>query len=206
MLSAMDVDSVSGGGTGSARRRRERRLRQFLRHERLSVAMALSEMKHQTSRGQSKDGAGGEARVALHGRVPEAPLPQGRILRHVVGHLPVLALDVPVPQMVDQPVDILKIIAMLSPAVEEQVIDVPKIIQDPTPQRLVPSEPQQLAEQLVDVPVPSVHEVTVFAPFVDTAGRTRTFISGPDGRQVRRVHSTSSGPARKGSPPVQGGI
>ena len=64
MLSAMDVDSVSSGGTGSARRRRERRLRQFLRHERLSVAMALSEKNHHTSRGQRKDRAGGEARVA----------------------------------------------------------------------------------------------------------------------------------------------
>ena len=108
--------------------------------------MALSEMKHHTSRGQRKDRAGGEARVALHGHVPDAPLPQGRILRHDGGHLPVPALDVPVPQMVDQPVDILKIIAMLSPAVEEQVIDVRKIIQDPTPQRLKPPEPQQLVE------------------------------------------------------------
>ena len=33
-----------------------------------------------------------------------------------------------------------------------QVIDVPKIIQDPTPQRLKPPEPQQLVEQLVEVP------------------------------------------------------
>ena len=38
----MDVDSVS-----AARRRRERRLRQFLWHERLSVAMALSEKKQE---------------------------------------------------------------------------------------------------------------------------------------------------------------
>ena len=37
----MDVDSVAGGGTGSAHRRRERRLRQFLRHERPSVATAV---------------------------------------------------------------------------------------------------------------------------------------------------------------------
>ena len=51
-------------------------------------------------------------------------------------------------RMVDQPVDILKIIAKLSPAVVEQVIDVPKIIQDTTPQRLEPSEPRQLVEQL----------------------------------------------------------
>ena len=39
----MDVDNDAGGGTGSARRQREGRLRQFLRYERLSVAMALSE-------------------------------------------------------------------------------------------------------------------------------------------------------------------
>ena len=56
----MDVGREAGGGTGSARRRRERRLRSMLRHERMSVAMA---------------------RVVLHGHVPEAPLPR------VPGHL-----------------------------------------------------------------------------------------------------------------------
>ena len=45
---------------GSAKRRRERRLRQFLRHERLTVAMVLSEKKHHTSRGQRKDRTTGE--------------------------------------------------------------------------------------------------------------------------------------------------
>ena len=60
----------------------------------------------------------------------------------------------------------------------------PKIIQDPTPQRFEPSEPQQLAEQLVEVPVPSVREVTIMAPFVDTAGRTWYWLSGPDGRHA----------------------
>ena len=74
---AMDVDSVAGGGTGSARRRRERRLRQFLWHERLGVAMALSEHKHHTSRFQRKDRAGEKAREVLHGHVPEAPPAQG---------------------------------------------------------------------------------------------------------------------------------
>ena len=34
---------------GSARRRRERRLRMHLRHERLSVAMALAEALHHSS-------------------------------------------------------------------------------------------------------------------------------------------------------------
>ena len=52
-LLIMEVDKAS-----AARRRRERRPRQFLRHERLNVAMALSEKKHHTSRGQRKDRAG----------------------------------------------------------------------------------------------------------------------------------------------------
>ena len=90
------------GSSGSAKRRRERRLRAMLRHERQTVAMALAEKLHHSSRGQKTARAGREARDALHGHVPEAPLPQGRVLRHVVGHLSVPALDVPVPQMVVQ--------------------------------------------------------------------------------------------------------
>ena len=42
MLSNMAVDSAPG----AAMRRRQRRLRQFLRHERLTVAMALAEATH----------------------------------------------------------------------------------------------------------------------------------------------------------------
>ena len=42
----MVVEREAGGGTGSARRRRERRLRSMLRHERMSVAMALAEITH----------------------------------------------------------------------------------------------------------------------------------------------------------------
>ena len=42
--------------------------------------------------------------------------------------------------------------AMLLPAVVEHVIVVPKFFQDVTPQRLRPPEPQQLVEQLVEVP------------------------------------------------------
>ena len=42
----MDVERDAGGGTGCARRRRERRLRSMLRHERMSVAMALAESTH----------------------------------------------------------------------------------------------------------------------------------------------------------------
>ena len=60
-------------------------------------------------------------------------------------------LDAPVPQMVDQLVDVLKI---FDRGLTEQVIDVPKVtLQDVVPQRAVLRVPQ-LAEQLVDVPVP----------------------------------------------------
>ena len=45
----MDVERVEGGGTGSARRQRERRLRSMLRHERLAVAMAVAEALHHSS-------------------------------------------------------------------------------------------------------------------------------------------------------------
>ena len=71
MASAVDMMNVDSAGT--ARRRRERRLRQFLRHERLSVAMALAEFTHRTSGGQRKDrGRGGGSRDALHSQVPDA--------------------------------------------------------------------------------------------------------------------------------------
>ena len=126
--------------------------------------MALAESTHHTSRSQKTARAGGEARYAPHGQVPEAPLPQGgwpaplsevagwqsRVLRHVVGHLSVPALDVPVPQMVDQLPDIEQFFRVLSPD-PEQVIEVPKILPFDVPMRAAVRVPQ-LAEQLVEVP------------------------------------------------------
>ena len=58
----MEVD----GASGAARRRRERRLRAWLRHERQSVAAALAEAHHHSAgpRGES----GGAAREARGGR------------------------------------------------------------------------------------------------------------------------------------------
>ena len=52
-----------GEHAGAAKRRRERRLRAMLRHERMTVAMVLSEKKHHTSRGQNKDRTTGEENV-----------------------------------------------------------------------------------------------------------------------------------------------
>ena len=59
------AEDVMGHGehAGAAMRRRERRLRAMLRHERMTVAMVLSEKKHHTSRGQNKDRTMGEENV-----------------------------------------------------------------------------------------------------------------------------------------------
>ena len=139
---------------GAAMRRRQRRLRQWLRHERLSVAMALAETNHHAApRGQKKARAGGEARNVLHGHVPEAPLPQGRgrVLRHVLGHLAVPALDVPVPQMVDQLPNVVQFLAAQLLVVPEPVFEVPKILPHDVPPRRWCRDTQQV-EQLVEVP------------------------------------------------------
>ena len=48
MMAGGEVD-----GEGAARRRRQRRLRSWLKHERQSVAMALAEYSHHASRGQT---------------------------------------------------------------------------------------------------------------------------------------------------------
>ena len=66
--------------------------------------------------------------------------------------MPVPSLDVPVPQVVDQLVEVLRPLDTVFP---EQVIDVPKITsQDVIPQRAVLRVPQ-MAEQLVTEPTPS---------------------------------------------------
>ena len=58
-------------------RRRQRRLRQWLRHERLSVALALAESTHHAAlRGQKTGWAWVWVRGEAHGQVPEAPTPQ----------------------------------------------------------------------------------------------------------------------------------
>ena len=116
--------------------------------------MALAEMNHHAApRGQNKARSGGEARVAPHGHVPEAPLTQGRVLRHVVGHLPVPALDVPVPQMVDQLPNVVQFLAAQLLVVAEPVIEVPKILPHDVPPRRWCRD-TQLVEQLVEVPTP----------------------------------------------------
>ena len=78
---------------------------------------------------------------------------QRRTMEQIVDCVPVVPLlDAPVPQTVDQLVEVLR---PLDTVVPEQVIEAPKItLHDAIPQRAVLRVPQ-MAEQLVDEPVPS---------------------------------------------------
>ena len=141
--------------------RRQRRLRSWWRHEQQSITAALATALHHSAqrpvpkkqewedaeyvalRGQKIDTrAHGGLRPAL---LAEPPHVVDRVQRHILEQTVVSApglqiLDVPVPQMEDQLVDVFK------------VIEVPKIfLHDTFPQRSVLRRPQ-LAEQLVEVP------------------------------------------------------
>ena len=124
--------------------------------------------------------------------------PQERIQRHTAEQMiesfvpvPMLDLDAPVPQMVDQLVDVLK---LFDNSVPEQVIDVPKISQDAIPQRTVLCEPQ-LAEQLVEVPT---------VPF--SSNRPLTFQCRGPCCSLLLMDTSGAGSVRRDTPPAQGGI
>ena len=73
-MSTSGVDTVT-----AAARRRQRRLRAYLRYARMSVAMALAESTHHTSRGQRFARAGEEGREehdALRRQRPPPPQPE----------------------------------------------------------------------------------------------------------------------------------
>ena len=127
------------GSSGSAKRRRERRLRAMLRHERQTVAMELAAALHQSRDGGRQTYYGLRApRTASSGgrpgvlKEPEPPNMVDRVLRRTVDQLadaaPVVqVLDTPVPQMVEQLLEVLRRLDIEVPA---QVIEVPKISQD----------------------------------------------------------------------------
>ena len=164
----------AGGGTGSARRQRE------------SDASARTcvtsgwRSRWPLPRRQKTARAGREARDALHGHVPEARLPQGRVLRQVVGHFSVPALDVPVPQMVVQ------FFRVLSPD-PEQVIEVPKILPFDVPMRAA-----LRVTQLVEVPT-TISFSSLQRTFLMVEGDSQVFkVFFPDRVQQRRPSCRSS--------------
>ena len=126
---------------------------------------------------------------ALGGRRP-SPLvevrPQGKMVQHNgIGHELVLALDVPVLQMVEQPVEVVSFFRNSLPLVAEQVIEVPKFaLPDGFLLRSFPLEPQ-LAEQLVEVPTePAYIEQIVDNPVPHT--RRRRPLRGLQGSHPRQ--------------------
>ena len=151
--------------------------------------------------------------------------PQERVQQHLVDRfvdtvpsLPIL--DVPVPLMGEQLVDVLRFFDTLCP-VTEQVIDVPKIILEDIPARRLCREPQ-LVEQLVDEPVPSFDDFDLVEEEEEEEEEEQPRMV-PAGSRVRDAHGRSwcrvAGPAGvywwmigtvhfppRGSPPGQGGI
>ena len=139
-------------GGGAARRRRDRRLRAAWHHEQLSVKMAVAAaLHHSAQRGawpatysaprRQTTATEGEVRepnnaprsqkpplAGEHPGVLKEPEVQGRIGQHSgIGFELVRALDVPVLQMVEQPVEVDTFFRNFVPAVAEQVIEVPML-------------------------------------------------------------------------------
>ena len=101
-----DIMADVAHAAGAAKRRRERRLRAMLRHERRSVAMALAEFTHHSSRGQRTARAWEEVENATHdglraqktpppgerpGCLPDpGPQRSDRTVRHSAGEAPSL--------------------------------------------------------------------------------------------------------------------
>ena len=177
-MSTLGVDIAAG----AARRRRERRLRSMLRHERMTVAMALAEALHHTAPRGQKTARAGEEESELHytdkdretpppqpvlfslyeeepgGRrlasLAEPPGPQERAQRHTTEQLADVAPMVP-SLAVPEPQMVDQLVAMVKhvdSVVPEQIIAVPKISWPSRFPRTVLCEPQK-AEQLVEVPV-----------------------------------------------------
>ena len=177
---------VAAHAAGAGRRRRERRLRQFLRHERLSVAMALAEFTNHSAprrptmaRAREEESEmnfatgqmtpppkaastvhfnlfdDGDVLAARPDRLYEVR-PQLGVLWHTGAHSvdlsPFMQIhDIPVPQMGgEQVVEFMK--ELDSPALDEQVIAVPKISLDRVSKRCPRRLPRRVVERLVEVP------------------------------------------------------
>ena len=171
-------------GAGTAKRWRERRFTPVPSARTANRRHAPGETRHDAApSGQNKARSRREVRVARHGHDPKEPLPQpelfdvfgeesggvrpaplsevagwhDRVERHTGEHIDEICpcvpiLDVPVPQMGEQLVNFFRFLDVQSPV--EQVIDLPKILEDSIQQRLVDRDSRvpQMAEQLVAVP------------------------------------------------------
>ena len=184
------------------RRRRERRLRSWLRHERMTVRMELAAALHHSSFRSAGPETYDAPRSQMtansredsvyfdlydeytEGARPDRLVgvrPQERDQRHTVEHIvdTVLfapSLDVPVPQMENQLVEVCR---QLDVRIPEQVIEVPKISSPSRHCRRRVHFAEQTAEQLVEVPtiisysslLQRTVEQNVVIPVPDRGGR-----------------------------------
>ena len=142
-------------GTSAAKRRRERRLRSWWQHERMSIAAVLATVSHHSyPKVDTKNDAPRGHKTVTSTRVgaaeyyelssddgrptgPSALLgPWLQLQRHAgIGYELVQALDASVLQLVEQLPDVHHFFTTCLPVVAEQVIDVPKIILENIPSR-----------------------------------------------------------------------
>ena len=189
---------MAAESVGAAKRRRDRQLRAFRRHELLTVRMELAAALHHSAQRVEVPREVEEYATYVGPRALKIPPPgmrpaslaepqgaqervQRRTMEHVVGFVPVVPLlDAPVPQMVDKLEDVLKIVDLFVPA---QEIEVPRISSPscPPPRRVLPVP--QTTEQLVEVPVPSFDQCTRMAFFRDDGGRRWCLLTLPEPRR-----------------------
>ena len=221
------MSHVDGATAGAALRRRERRLRMHWRHEQLSLQMLLATFQHHSSRGQTTARSGEGFEVKYTAKFPEHTLPraastpavggsrpdrlyevrpQERVLRRTVeqnvGVFTFPVLDAPVPQMVDQLVDVLKI---FDRGLTEQVVEVPKVsLQDVVPHRAAPRAPQ-LRNSWGTCPCQSRSSWHAARAHLASIGARLHLREGGYWWQTG-TRNTRSDPPRRGSPTAQGGI
>ena len=168
------------GGTGSARRRRERRLRSWLKHERMAIAAVLATVTHHSFRKvgtasgvlrnqktATRTGNGEEYESHFTAKIRKTPPPAGSqpaLLPEVAGwQVPVephvmedLGSVCPFVQILDLPVPqmvdyVADALRILDRPIAEQVFEVPQFSCSSCPSRSLIPEPQ-VAEQLMEVP------------------------------------------------------
>ena len=100
----MDVD---GAGTSSAKRRRERRLRAMLRHERQTVAMELAAaLHHSRDVGPGKNDGLRAQKTASSGKRPGVPTePEAQVGAVTVGYVAVPGPLLSAPMLADTAAD-----------------------------------------------------------------------------------------------------
>ena len=185
MFARASLLSLADGRHGDRTRWRceTAQLRAFRRHELLTVRMELAAALHHSAQRVEVPREVEEYATYVGPRPASLAEPQGaqervqrRTMEQFVVYVPVVPLlDAPVPQMVDKLDDVLKIVDLfvLAQEIEVHRISSPSC---PPPRRVLPVP--QLAEQLVEVQVPSFDQCTRMAPFRDVVGRRWFLLTG----------------------------